>query len=531
MATSAAAGPVRGIELGAGDAIAVRGGVLMVPLVAQQPGDRWPARLELRLDDGRTLEGLVAWVEPSAAPRRARWTDDSRPLAVRPIAPADDTAAGGGGGAPVLLARLPADGAGAAHLERQPLLLRWVDRPEAVAAGQPAMAAEPAHDRPDPDDPFEHWRWVLLARSLERAAPDAARFGGPAALVAQHVADLWEAGLERLRQVDARAAARCLELLTRVCRDREVSIAAWVADPGQTAALLALLHQPRSAAEVLAAQARAWCEAQPEILMWLESAGPDEVVLAMINRGAWPAVARLRWSGPGELPAAAEIEPGMLTRVHVDRPAAESTPEEPGPLTAPAAAASPPFLAIDVGARSYAITVGPRVEAAQPPAAFAGALRPPLTLAEVHTGQSAPPSAHLTTVQVRRRLGRWEVFVECKFPGGAAGAAAEDGPADTVTLFVGPEAGGVALVIPQRGEPRLAEGTLPEELQVHRRTHPDRWACRVVLPRRWLEAAPEATLLGALRVCEGGPPFQTAPGASTPWRPVVGRRALDLRGW
>ena len=81
-AAEAAGEPMRGPRWAVTEPIAVRGGVLMVPLVADRPGNGWPRTLELTGQDGRELSGLVAWVHPSLPEGNARWTQDPRGLAV-----------------------------------------------------------------------------------------------------------------------------------------------------------------------------------------------------------------------------------------------------------------------------------------------------------------------------------------------------------------------------------------------------------------------------------------------------------------
>ena len=60
LTQGAAAKPMRGPSIAATDPIAVRGGVLMVPLLAERAGTDWPASLELRAQDGERIQGIVA---------------------------------------------------------------------------------------------------------------------------------------------------------------------------------------------------------------------------------------------------------------------------------------------------------------------------------------------------------------------------------------------------------------------------------------------------------------------------------------
>jgi hypothetical protein len=543
LTTPAAADRARGIAIGSEEVLAMRGGVLLAPLIARENGDRWPQALPITLDDGRRLDGRVIWISRQAPVPPRRWTEDPTWRSVRGIRDSDDTAAPAPGGSPFVAARLPHDGHGPLRLDRQVVVATWLDRPAGATGGAEPLPAASAHDRPDADSAFEHWRCILLAQRLGMAPPDTSRFDGAAALVAEHVADLWALGMDRLRRADAEVAERCLDLLTCTTRDRGEPIAAWVADPDQTTALLALLLEPRTAPAALQARVRAWLDAQPPVLMWLESAGMDEVVLAVINRGPRAEVARFLWNAPGDIRAAAELEPGVLSRVYVDRPRPAGERRGGGALGDRAAPAVD-VLGIEVRGRRYNLPVGPRVEEARPPGAMRQALRGPLTLAEVHgVATPAPPAAPMTLIELRRRDDRWELFLDCRRP--APGAADPEGlPAPLtggagVSVFIGDEdedeadgRSSAELFIPEQGDWRLRRGRDPGTIEVHRKSYEDRWLCRVVLPDEWLrEERGEPVPIGCLRVLEAGGGVQTAPGVSTPWRPVVGRLAVDLTAW
>ena len=198
---SAAAETVQGVRCRITEPIAVRGGVLMVPLEAERAGDGWPQTLDLVPIGGDPNPGVVAWVHPATPSVGRRWTDDPRGLAVRMIEPTDDTSAGGTG-SPYLLARLPREGGGPLRIGNQTLHPRWRNqvtrtrRPRWPATG--ALELSSAPDRPDPDSPFEYWRWVLLADRMGLEPPASQAYGAAASLLAEHYAGLWQLGLARL---------------------------------------------------------------------------------------------------------------------------------------------------------------------------------------------------------------------------------------------------------------------------------------------------------------------------------------------
>ncbi len=165
----AAAEPMRGPSIAATDPIAVRGGVLMVPLLAERAGTGWPRVLELRADDGARIQGVVAWVYARLPDRDPAWTADPRGLAVRAIQPDDDTAAGDG--APYLIAWLPTDGDGTLRVGGQRIEPRWMDPVSWSAPALPPLGQGRSAVRPDPQSPFEYWRWVQYAGRMDMKPP------------------------------------------------------------------------------------------------------------------------------------------------------------------------------------------------------------------------------------------------------------------------------------------------------------------------------------------------------------------------
>ena len=136
----ACAGAVRadaakGIRVEATTPVVVRGGVIMLPLVAERPGDRWPETFRITLDDGRRIDARVVWIEPAPVTSLSRWALDTAGLAARWVEPGDDTSAGTG--APYIVAQMPEDGSGALRMGDQTLDVTWLDRPRDEAPARP----------------------------------------------------------------------------------------------------------------------------------------------------------------------------------------------------------------------------------------------------------------------------------------------------------------------------------------------------------------------------------------------------------
>ena len=550
-AMPAASVGVRDIRADVAAPIAVRGGVLMLPLTAGRPGDRWPTTLRLTLEDGRRLEGRVAWIEPAPAPAWSRWTVDPRSLAARWVGPEDDSSRPETG-APYLLAWLPDEGEGALRLGEQSLQPDWRDRPIPAAALRPRgilpLADHPG--RPDRYSPFAYWRWVLLAQRLDLDPPPPATYGEAGALVAVHYADLWRVGLARLGSLSPGVAAHCRDLLTQTCRDGDLTFAAWVADPQQDGALLGVLLDPRRRDEAVRQAALAWADSQDLTLVWAEPAEAGQVRLAIANPTFEPRVAQFLWQGDDGIPVAAALETGAVTRIDLDRPAAappaaaNRPPAVAGLARAPHPA--PDVLLMSTDRRRQRLVFAPTVIAARPPGVYVTPLRPAHSLPGLQGGGAAQVSPErATVVHLRRRAGRWEVFLECRreapaAPGGDPSAWPDAEAAlgtEAITLLFGPapDGGGpsVVLAVPETGGWRLFAGPAAPDLEIHRRSYRDRWFCRVVLPEAWLpDPLGGAPLqLGVVRTHQGTGELESAPYAVLPWRPDPGRVSIDLDAW
>ncbi len=538
-AGAAAAAPVQGIRPLLVEPVAVRGGVLMVPLTADLPGTDWPAALRLTLAGGRRVEGLVAWV--TAEPSPPRWTAEPAAAAVRAIAPDDDTAPGSASGAaapgaPYLLARLPADGDGEIRLAGgHRLRPRWLDAPSA-APRRAALAISATDDRPDPRSPQAHWRWALLADRLGLDAPSPERFGdGVERLLAEHYAALWRGGLARLESTSPGVASACRDLLTASCLDGDRPVAAWVADPRRTGALLTLLLDREADGSALVDAALRWADEQDMILVWPEPGDDRRVIVAFANPSFEPAVATLAWDRAGEIPIAVVLAAGRVSRAEIDRP----PPDAPdAPVAAPSVPAPGPVstqdLFVDVAGRSRRLAFHRPLLIATPPGVFFPALQPPMTLLDAQTVRSAPISADRATLaHLRRREGRWEIFFECRRPAAAEGARSASHGVEAITLLLGADGAAgpvVALTVPEEGSWQVNRGANDASLEVHRRSAADRWLCRIVLPGAWLPAT-GPLLVGMRRSHGDGDGFETGPYRSLPWRDEPGRAAIDLGKW
>jgi len=535
----AQAEPVRGIQPAARTPIAIRGGVLMIPLVAQQPGTNWPDALQLTTAEGRVIDGQVAWIESVEPPLVRRWTDDPRHVAVRAVRPDDDSSAS---------ARLANDGDGPLRLLDHQVQPIWKDRVAPPTVLDPELRELTLRDRPDmpdPDSPLEYWRWVLLAERMELSPPGRDHFGAPGALIAEYQAELWRLGLERLEGVNERLCDRVRHLLTSVSRDRDHAFATWVSDPGQLDALLGTLLQFDVPDQQVAREARAWLDSRAPVVMWPITLYGRTIELALVNRLERAVPAELAWEGSSAPAEKLRLPAGVLSRVQLERP----QPAARGIGVPTIEQAGPQVLNVVAGRmRIGSLTFPPPSIVAKPPGVHVTAFHPPLTLADAQRFRQAPVAeSRATTANVRRLGGDWEVFVECRRPQPPADRrpAVVQGAttiqdvrgAEAITLLLGwdrlRDDPAIVLTVPERGWWSLLRGRQHGSLQIHRGSYADRWYCRIVLPDEWLEYGlePDALLLGLVRTHHGDEAMETAPNRALPWRPDPGLMRIDTGEW
>ncbi|TVQ54897.1 MAG: hypothetical protein EA377_04590, partial [Phycisphaerales bacterium] len=371
--------------------VAPRGGVMMVPLPPRDGNAPWPAEMTITLNDDRQLTGPIGWITPQTRPAPFRWTRDPRHLSIRAIRP-DDRATSGRPGQAVLLVELPPDGDGPVHLGGRTLTPIWVDLPGLPEGGAddgrpPRLERLWRDDRPDPESPFEYWRWVLLAERLDRRPPPPP---GPmssderademvVSLLARHYADLWRAAIHRVERQRGDLGSLLRDRLTWTGYANSRRIALWVADPAETSRLLNLLLRWERPIERIIDEVQDWSDAQDEVIIRIEYETATEVGLAIVNPAFRRAVAFLQWDRPDEIPLAVELPPGSLTRTRIDRPAVELRPPSiAGQRVRPAA--QPDELDVTIGDWTHTYTIGPRAIAVHPPGFVFPTLREPFSL-------------------------------------------------------------------------------------------------------------------------------------------------------
>lgn len=480
--------------------IAVRGGVMLLPMARRDPSQPWPATMQLTLGDGRTMRGTTAVVRPRARASATHWTTPFVSMGADPAAQAtavEDV---------VLLVPLPPDGDDHISLGSQRIDPDWLDPLAGTQAHEPVAPAEGEPHLPDLDAPSEHFRWHLLAARVGEPVPEP-RGGECDALYARHLASLWSGALERLRQADPDAARDALADLTgRACIPDGGCIAAWATDLRELNALLEALLDPSADGIDIVDAARRWRESRPCVVAWVEGEDDDGVQLRIANPRPVTVDVALQWPDCKDESLRVTLEPETVHAVRLQRDMVETQelPEDVvraleeqdlGHLAPPQvdpgreavrraverSARAIPSVMLESGEWSMTVPIGSGRVAARPPALALGTFLPRASLAEIRAGTvRTAPRESATTAQLRRRPSGWELLVDCERDG-------EPSPSDVVTVVI--DAGWRhELQFGESGAVGEADGAV-----VRVASGPRRWRARVSLPREWIRA-PRGTL-------------------------------------
>lgn len=422
--------------------------------------------------------GLVAWMGEPPPPPLRRWTRAANPIVLRTLPDGADPRTLLTAGPPLGLVRVdgpillvdlpPIEGEPNVLLGELVLAPVWLE-PGAPPAVDPERTTAWRDDRPDPESPFEWFRWTLVADALGEPAP------GPPGdavtqLMARHVADLWRSGLARVERRSRGVADALRRWLTATVRvpGSTASVAGWLADTADLSSLLAILLDTTREDETIMLAALAWMDARTPLSLWVESDVGGELVLAVANPLDEEMVLRAQWLGEREPPIGVLVAERSLGRVKVERPKRPT-------LGASLGGDDPEPLVLLVAGKEFAkrIAVAPRSVIARPPGLSFGTFVPALSLADVQSGTLAPSvEGWSTTATLRLRENRWELFLECRVP------RDWDRRGDLVRCRIG----GAEIVV--YGDGRVEAGAEPVRAAV--REVGDRWRARIELPEELL---------------------------------------------
>lgn len=515
---------------------AVEGAPLLVP-VRVTGAERGAVQLRATAFGGATIacEGRLLWpVRPdSARADGARWATASNELRLVAERPANQADA-------YLAIDLPpaARGATSIALPNGRIAPRWLPTPsddllDRLARRVSAIVPEGAPDArltlPDPDAPFERFRFALGCALRNWPAPPAFEQDSPDGIAARATTAMWLAALERLAAVSEGTAAEFAEALVATCREEgaPAPIAAWIADPVELATLLSLAIDPSKDGAVLVDSIVSWFRVRSPLILWIEEETRDSVVLAIANPTTSEEVVRISWLesvwlDANDPPLAALVPPAESLRVRIPRPSRpEADPNAPPPAETEGGLArrvEAPSLRIEHRGQARIVAVSPEVLPVGTTGPSLASFREPLTLVSAVTGAPMPAPDRLRVfVSLRPRLDGWEVFAEVRCP---------DGPTAADALAI---VGAGATMVRVRGDGTIEDpnGVLAGAA-VEWKAYKDRFRLAFPLPPAWIDrvAGRADVALGFRRSDAQG--SVDAPFASVPWRETPRTVSFDL---
>ncbi len=533
------------------EAIALRGGVLMCRIATDRPEEAWPEHVMVTLvtDDGqpRSLVGHIGWIEPTPQGDAPHWSRDGRMISIREVTAQDrygtpnpKTIAHG----PRLLVNLPDDGTGFLEMGRHRLDLRWLDQPEnmpALRVGDDSregmLETTNAPDLPDASNPLDWWRLELIAERRGVEPPTIEFDSTVQRLAARHVAGIWRAGMKRLADQSRGVAARCRDLLTETCIDDGTRIAAWITNPNSIENFLRLLLDDAISREDMVKAALAWADEQISQFTWVEQPFGPDISLCLANPDHDSVLAEFIWSSTTDVPIGLLLQPDQVTSTRVQRQGIESSDPY----------AKMVILNVILRQHVQRLPFGEKVVPMVPPGPLLGPFMPSLTLAQARSQERPEVNSEQTTwLQVRKRNGEWELYIECM------GIPSADIPKTSlphelasphdmigiegVTLFIG-QTGSASnwpqerlSISPHDGWRRYGS-TSADRPVVGIRTLEDRWLATVTLPESWMPDRNHSLQIGAMRTHGDTRHFETMGSPCVPWRIQPQPVYLDPMTW
>ena len=509
--------------------VAVEGDVLgfLVRCRDDNPGRSLPKIVSLELDDGNEIEGYVGWIGLQASDfspgSLAEWArvETSIQILGEPVTRADRARA-----TAYVFCELPPNYRGSVRMGRTDIRPRWLNALPRLEGE--AMQSQTGPGWPTLDDPAAWWRWALLAEA-ERKVPPAPIGSDVEQLLARHFAGLWRAGLARLRKESPGTASELLELLTARCvTDDQQLIAAWITDTSELQSLLDLMLDTRRTDSLVVRSILSFLDARFPLLPWIELEMGTKVRIAIANPTDGEQVLRLQWLEGDPIPSAAVIPSGRVVEVELDRPVFKSF------RSMIEAQSTPPRndLVLTMGRLQRQLRFSSDRLEVQPPGLQFGPFLAPLSLQTAWGGLLRFPPPNWGTIAIlRKRSGRWELFLEC-FLGSAT-----EGRVDQVEIHLGPSGTPVRVIrIDSEGNLDFTpDGARFQGATARVKRFDDRWRAVINLDPVLVEASgapgePDTMQIGFRRLFDGDL-LSVAGSPLPPWNVSPPIYLLDLSKW
>jgi hypothetical protein len=300
-----------------------------------------------------------------------------------------------------------------------------------------------------------------------------------------------------------------------------------VARPRELRTLLGILADTDRTDAEAAQAALTWSRTRWLLTAWIEEDAGDRVLLAVSNPSSGERVLVAEWvASDGQAPRSSILtKPRRVTRTWIDRPALPSDPER-----LVSARERPEVLEISDGTMRTRLAAGAREYPVRPPERSFGTFLPPLSLADAQAGSIEPvPAEWATSAALRRRAGRWELFIDALRPADAA-----EPELDEVVVRLGdPSSPSHAFAVSAAGALEMRAGG-DDGVGAGFMRWTDRWRARIELPEAWLPVGAVGArpmMISIERVPGAAAPRQTAALAMPPWRAAPPPVIVDLSAW
>ncbi|MBC8202085.1 MAG: hypothetical protein H8E86_08560 [Planctomycetes bacterium] len=524
--------PIDTIESKQKTPLAPRNGVLMVQLVSENLGDGWPSTIDVTFENGTSATGYLGWIGRNK--KTSTWT--SSPATIRPITSIDNTshihpldAITG----PVLLVELPSNMNGAIRFGGAIVDPTWVALPNALPNLNIFPASTELLQQVESDalpqwNALEYWRWTLIASRQGLQPPPPPSHSNVARLSALHGAQMWRIGFDALARSSRGVAAACRDLLTNIALDDGHPFACWIVQPDVLSKLLSTLTDQNATSRQITARALRWAEEQQPFLQWLEGVYGKRVSIAMTNPTLEPSLATIVWRENDDFPIALELLATATTRAKIDRVA----PLDLSAFGPETFESSLQWLHVQMGTQRYALPIVPSEVVVLPPSILLPKLHPLWNLNSMRSGIPAQiNNANATTVEVRKLLGNWELFIQCSgnsenntFPNDAKELSHLIG-IEAITIIHGETNAFVSIA----SSGAILGGHVPSDFKVTQSSDSKGWKSRIELPSEWI--VNEHFSFSIVRTHGDSLQVETAPLPCVPWnvhqKPIV----LDFSAW
>ncbi len=498
-------------------ALAVRGGVLMIP-IQRSSADTLQTTSVAIVNDGQRTDLTGEVIAIGAELRKTRhWSwPSTRPVTTSK--PDSQTRTW-------LAVTLPKDGRGNLEWNGRTIDLRWSDlqdgMPPLCLGHPPAIPPNivditPLLASPPLDDPLQAWRWELLAARHGVSPPDLSRFHGGDLLLATHDVQQWRQAMWRLHTASPSVARTAADLFTASVTMQGHTVAGWLTEPAARTEFLAAMQ---TGSDDLAEAALAWCDRQVPVGGWVSKVHGPSIEVSLLNASPAQELIELAWNRAGELPIASVLAARSGRVVQLP------------PLNSHARDA----LVIEVGTNQMMLPVDRQTQRVEPPGPTLGPLSAAWTLGDVRlaTPPKLLPVNELTFVQLRRLAGHWELMFECRWTHPVSTGSWADWSLDTlpqheaVLIHVVEQNRTHHMLITPDGHIAAAQGdTIPK---VSTRSHPHAWLARVSIPDLWTDAGELSLAIARGHANTDG--IETWPTPCASWDLHLDPAPFDLRDW